>query len=284
MINVILFGSNGMLGTYIKSFFKEKNNININCIDRTKFDVLNDLSKLELLIDTFENNCIVINSIGLIPQSIKNDSLINNEKNYYIINTLFPIILSILCEKKKFKLIHITTDCVFSGIKGEYIETDYHDAISSYGNSKSLSENMLFLNANTTIIRTSIIGEEKHNKYSLLEYVKKNNNNIINGYENHFWNGITCLELSKLIYKIIDEKLYWNGVRHIFSKEKVSKYELIKLIINIYDLNIKLNSVKDNIYCDRSLNTIYNDNFNIIPLIDQLKELKNYNIIKLYNE
>ena len=277
MNEVVLLGSNGMLGTYINSFFRKKYTINLTCIDRKKFEVINNLSNLELLFNNFKENTVVINCIGLIPQAIRNNCFTNYEKNYYTINSIFPIILATICEKKNFKLIHITTDCVFLGKKGNYIETDYHDAITSYGISKSLAENMLIINK-VTIIRTSIIGEELYNKYSLLEWIKNNNNKEINGYNNHYWNGITCLELAKILYKIIDENLYWNGVRHIYSNEKVSKYELINMIKDIYNLNITVNCIDDTTYCDRSLNSLYND-IKTKSLLEQLKELKDYSIL-----
>jgi dTDP-4-dehydrorhamnose reductase len=273
MNNVVLFGCDGMLGTYIKSFFTKQNNIILKCINRKSFDVLKDLYNLESLLNTFDDNSIIINCIGLIPQSIKKNNI--NDKEYYLINSIYPIILSVLCDKKNFKLIHITTDCVFSGSKGDYIECDYHDCVTSYGISKSFAENLNIIST-TTIIRTSIIGEELHNKYSLLEWVKNNNNNKIDGYENHIWNGVTCLELSKIIYQIIINKLYWKGVRHIFTNEKISKHDLIKLIIETYGLNIILTKKNDIVNCDRSLNTIYDAEINILNLKEQLNELKDY--------
>jgi dTDP-4-dehydrorhamnose reductase len=273
MNNIVLFGCDGMLGTYIKSFLNKQHNISLKCINRESFDVLKDLHNLESLLNTFDDNSIIINCIGLIPQSIKKNNI--NDKNFYLINSIYPIILAVLCNKKNFKLIHITTDCVFLGSKGNYIETDYHDSMTSYGASKSLAENINIISS-VTIIRTSIIGEELYNKYSLLEWVKNNNNNTIYGYENHIWNGVTCLELSKIIYEIIIKNLYWNGVRHIFTNEKISKHDLIKLIIETYDLNIILNKKNDTTYCDRSLNTIYNTGINIMGLKQQLNELKDY--------
>jgi dTDP-4-dehydrorhamnose reductase len=115
-------------------------------------------------------------------------------------------------------VIHITTDCVFSGRGGRYDENSLHDCLDDYGKSKSLGENQ-----NLTIIRTSIIGEEKTNKKSLLEWVKSQKNNLIFGYTNHFWNGVTCLEMSKFIFTLIKEQNYWKGVQHVYSPDIVSK-------------------------------------------------------------
>ena len=88
----------------------------------------------------------------------------------------------------------------FTGKKGSYNEDDLHDEINDYGTSKSLGEL-----CDATIIRTSIIGEELRNKRSLLEWVKSNAHGEINGYDNHYWNGVTCLQLSFFIKDIIEK-------------------------------------------------------------------------------
>lgn len=120
-------------------------------------------------------------------------------------------------------MIHPTTDCVFSGKKGGYVETDVHDELGSYGMSKSLGEPV-----GCTCIRTSIIGRELFNKKSFLEWVISNNNGTISGWSNHMWNGITCLEYCGVIEKIINEHLFWSGVKHIYSPTSVSKHEMAK--------------------------------------------------------
>lgn len=272
-MKVIIFGSNGMLGNYIKSFFLSQNiptfGITRNHYDLSKFT---NESLNKLLCDYMINeDTVIINAAGVIPQASKNYHLI--EKEYYKINSIFPITLSNICNKYKAKMIHVTTDCVFSGNKGNYIETDEHDAVDSYGISKSLGEL-----CDCTIIRTSIIGEEKFNKRSLLEWVRSNHGKEINGYLNHLWNGVTCLELSKIIHKIITGNLYWKGVRHIFSPQTVSKYELVSMINEIYDLNITVKQYFTEKKIDKSINTIYdtNNTFKIKNLKDQIKELNSY--------
>ena len=166
-------------------------------------------------------------------------------------------------------MIHITTDCVFSGINGKYDELSIHDSKEIYGISKSLGEV-----DQVTIIRTSIIGEEIRNKYSLLEWIKSNKGKEINGYVNHFWNGVTCLELAKVIEYMIRNNYFWKGVRHIYSPEIVSKYELITMINEIYELDIKLHKCETE-KCDRSLMSIYDIlMFKIKPLREQIRELR----------
>ncbi len=271
-MNIFIFGSNGMLGNYINSYLD--NSYNIIKFTRKDYD-LNNLTYISLydfLKKNVKKNDIIINCAGIIPQSSKYKNLTTNI--YFKINTCFPIILGQISKELKLKFIHITTDCVFSGKQGQYMENSIKDETNNYGISKSLGEIGF-----GTIIRTSIIGEEKNNKYSLLEWIKSNKNKEINGFVDHYWNGITCLQLSKIIFKIIDENLFWNGIRHIFSPNTVSKYELCNLINDKYKLNIKINKFKT-VKINKTLNTIYNTNklFHVPNLEYQIKELSNYNI------
>ncbi len=209
---------------------------------------------------------IIINACGIIKQRDY------NPMEMIKINSLFPHILAKIKKEIGCNIIHITTDCVFNGIKGNYIETDLHDCLDDYGKSKSLGESPELTN-----IRTSIIGEEKLNKKSLLEWVLSNKNNTIDGYDNHLWNGVTCLELSKFIDRVITSNMWWNGTKHVFSPKSVSKYELVHMINQIYDLNITINKKSTIINCFRDLSTIYE------PLItkelyEQLIDLKHFKI------
>lgn len=267
-MKVFIFGSNGMLGNYVKTYLSQYYEILVltrNDYDLSKLNI-NSLEEL-LLNKSLEKYDIIVNCAGVIPQSTKQRSL--NSKLYFTINSLFPVILSQLCDKVGAKMIHITTDCVFSGKDGSYNELSEHDETNDYGMSKSLGEL-----CNATIIRTSIIGEELTNKRSLLEWVKSNKGKEINGFSNHFWNGVTCLQLAKIIYKIIHENLYWSGVRHIFSPKSVSKFELVSMINEAYDLNVKI-IPNETEHVDKTITTIYpiNQLCNIPDLKEQLIEL-----------
>lgn len=269
-MKIFIFGSNGMLGTYVNKYLS--NYFTIVPLTRLNYDLfkLNIHSLEELLFNyNLEKDDVIINCAGVIPQASKQRSL--NSKLYFTINSLFPVILSQLCDKYGAKMIHITTDCVFSGKDGLYNELSEHDETNDYGMSKSLGEL-----CNATIIRTSIIGEELTNKRSLLEWVKSNEGREINGYINHFWNGVTCLQLSQIIYKIIQDNLYWEGVRHIFSPRSVSKFELVSMINEIYDLNINILPFETE-KVDKTLTTIYESNslFNIPDLEEQINKLIN---------
>lgn len=235
-MNILLFGSTGMLGRYVLNVLN--NDFNVICIKRNDYDIENDSwEKLEEIIkNNLKENDIIINCSGIIPQKIGKDGL----KTYIRINTLFPHKLQCISKEKNANFIHITTDCVFDGKIGNYNEDSLHTACDLYGISKSLGEP-----ENATIIRTSIIGEELFGKKSLLEWVKNNKNGEINGYTNHYWNGVTCLTLANFIKTMIDNNNFWKGVKHIFSKNIVSKYDLCCYINEIYDLNIKINKHED---------------------------------------
>lgn len=285
---VFILGCDGMLGRYM---YKYLSKIYDTCpLNRNDYDVLND--NFYNLKKILTPNSILINCIGIIPQKIdtlfckakrseaSNDKFVN-DKLYLKINCIFPNMLSLLCNELNIKFIHITTDCVFTGKKGNYTENDIHDETNIYGLSKSLGEPN-----NCTVIRTSIIGEELKGKKSLLEWVKSNDckdskdRKEINGYTDHYWNGVTCLQLAKITQRIIDKNLYWNGVKHFFSPTSVSKYELIELIILIYNLNIKVNKCT-NTYTNKTLNTINPHelaDFKISELKDQISELEHFNL------
>ena len=275
-MTIYIFGANGMLGTYMKTYLSLKDKKCI-CFTRNDLDVSTvTYDKVENLFNkyTIHENDVLINCIGIIPQSKNvNDT---SSRNYFLINSLFPNMLSTIASLNKMKFIHVTTDCVFSGSKGNYVETDEHDEINNYGVSKSLGE----LGYNTTGIRTSIIGEELKNKYSLLEWVKKHNNTTLNGYTNHHWNGVTCLQLAKIINKMINENIWWNGVRHIFSPTSVTKYELVNMINNTYELNNTIEPLETENAVNKTLNSIYDVNctFDIPELDVQINELRAFSL------
>jgi dTDP-4-dehydrorhamnose reductase len=242
-MKILLFGSTGMLGRYVFQVLKEK--YNVICILRNDYNIENDdFTKLELQLNNIlEKGDVIINCAGIIPQKYTNEY-----KKFIKINTLFPHKLNEISIKNSYKFIHITTDCVFDGVKGNYYPIDIHSATDIYGISKSLGEP-----EEATIIRTSIIGEELTGKKSLIEWVKSNKNGNIKGYTNHMWNGVTCLELAKIIKNIIDNNIFWSGVRHIFSPNIVSKYELCCYINEIYKLNINIEKYEDSIYKNMTL-------------------------------
>ena len=245
---ILLFGSTGMLGRYVYQVLTDDaDKYNVICINRADYDIRQDSwTKLNTIIKQLVANDVIINCAGIIPQ--KTDS--SDYKSYIKVNSLFPHKLNEYAKERNIKFIHITTDCVFDGLKGNYNEQDKHTANTLYGISKSLGEP-----EEATVIRTSIIGEERYGKKSLIEWVISNKDREINGFTNHYWNGVTCLTLAEIIEKIIAENLFWKGVKHVFSPEVVTKYLLCKYISHIYGLNITIKPVNDSIQKNMTLCT-----------------------------
>ena len=239
-MKILIVGSTGMLGSTAKNYFN-----NVETLDRNELD-LSDCSYEQLAIAIDRKKCdFVINCAGLIKQrSVKEYQMI-------AVNSILPHKMSEICNTFGQKMFHITTDCVFDGTEGMYCETSNHSATDIYGISKSLGEPN-----DCMVIRTSVIGEEKKNKLSLLEWVKENKGGRIKGFTNHYWNGITCLELCETIDYIIKKDLYQQKLQHVFSNT-VSKYELVNLINQIYNLHIDIEEYKTDQKCDRTLTTIH---------------------------
>lgn len=269
-MKIFVIGSSGMLGSYVSTYLNQF--FNVIKLTRRDFDISEiserDLEEKFVKIGINAED-VIINCAGTIKPRV--DQL--GDLNAIKVNTIFPRILSNFCERYDINLIHPTTDCIYSGDKGNYNESDPSDVNDVYGLSKFLGEVK-----NCTIIRTSIIGEEVGQGRSLVEWIKSEKNNRVNGFINHYWNGITCLEFSKICKKIIEENLFWKGVRHIHSNT-VNKRELVEMISDIYNLNVKVIPLETEKKCDRSLSTEFNEVislFNIPRLDDQIKEMKTF--------
>ena len=268
---IILFGSTGMLGRYIYSYFINTPQTTLTKINfRISNDTLESLEKVLMENEINDETC-VINCIGLIPQR---KSVLSMDKEYFLVNSVFPHLLWSICKKYNAKMIQPTTDCVYSGKGGFYMEHDEPDENNAYGSSKSLGEPN-----GCTILRTSIIGKELVNKKSFLEWVISNNNNKINGFTNHALNGITCLEYCKIIEQIITKNLFWNGVRHIYSPTPKSKYELACIIADTFSLTIEIEPLESSVASNKTLLSNYDKLFEIPELEEQINDLKGFILI-----
>lgn len=272
-MKVVVFGAKGMLGRYITIYMKEQG-LEVIEVTRKEFDSSD--SKFDgveqfLLSLNLDQNSIVINCVGLIPHASKQYQLTDNM--FIDINTRFPLNLANVCEKHKIHMIHPTTDCVYSGKRGNYNEKSHHDEKGIYGISKSLGEPR-----NATVIRTSIIGEEIHNKRSLVEWVKSNKGQTVKGFVNHWWNGITCLQFAKIVYQIINENIWWTGVRHVYSPRTVTKKELVTIINTIYKLgmNIIPHSTENSV--DKSITSLKEPLFEIPDIYHQIQEMEKFEL------
>jgi len=267
-MKVILFGSTGMLGSYLKFHLGEEHDVLALTRNDIDLSVIDEPKLLDFMLTRISKDDVIVNAAGVIKQRDYDVA------DMIVVNSIFPHILAKFKKHVGCNVVHITTDCVYNGSRGSYIESDKHDCTDDYGKSKSLGENPTVTN-----IRTSIIGEEILNKRSLLEWVISNRGETIGGYQNHLWNGVTCLELSKLINNIIKSSSFWEGTKHVFSPDTVSKYELVNMINDIYDLNITINEKITEVDCYRNLSTSL-DSVIDKSLYDQILELKDFNLKK----
>jgi dTDP-4-dehydrorhamnose reductase len=272
-MKIFVLGATGMLGKYVSKYLGQS--FDIVEVNRPQLDaatisetltMYNKLSDLDL-----RQGDVIINCMGTIKPRV--DAL--GDLNAIQVNSVFPRLLAYAADAKGAHLIHPTTDCVYSGLKGSYTEDDSYDVHDVYGMSKAMGEPH-----NCTVIRTSIIGEEVGQGRSLVEWVKSQKSNTVNGFTNHFWNGVTCLQFAKICETIITDNLFWIGTRHIHSNN-VNKLELVKMISDAYDLDITVNPTETPMTCDRSMATIHNtmDYIKVPTLKEQIKEMKDFSKI-----
>tara|TARA_Y100001949_G_C15953652_1_gene315968 strand:+ start:18 stop:887 length:870 start_codon:yes stop_codon:yes gene_type:complete len=192
------------------------------------------------------------------------------------INSTFPHLLAETCIDSNIKFIHLSTDCVFSGEKGNYKESDTPDPTDYYGKSKMLGE-VDVLHALT--LRTSFIGPALFHKTGLFEWVKQQKNKIINGYTNAIYSGLTTVAFSNILNEIIQNHHNLDGLFNV-SSEPISKFDLIHLLNKKFQLNININP-DSTFVCDRSLDsTAFRKKTNIsIPSWEKMiDELYYYNM------
>lgn len=196
----------------------------------------------------------VINCIGIIKPHIS-DTNDKQRLNAIQINSLFPQKLADWAYEQGVKVIQIATDCVFSGQKGSYLESEAHDALDVYGKSKSLGE---VPNPAMMHLRVSIIGPEVGRSTSLLEWVRNQPKDAqIFGFTDHMWNGVTTSHFGKVARGIIESNLFKAGVFHLIPGDRLPKDKLVKKIASVFgrdDIEIQPKASGNTV--DRTLETI----------------------------
>ena len=231
-MRLAILGSTGMLGSALTKFFTT-NLIQVWEFNRTGkpiiagnnsrvLDVTSDASLEDFLkIKSFD---YVINGIGLIKQLIRDESE-EHTKLAYQVNSDFPAVLNDYSQNTSTPVIQIGTDCVYSGRQGLYDETSNFDCSDIYGLSKVDGEKRSKL---LMTLRTTVVGHELNSSVSLMDwFINLNLNSNIQGYTNHFWNGVTTLEFSKIVGGIISSGTFESGTLHVVPADQVSKYELL---------------------------------------------------------
>ena len=273
--NVLVLGCTGMLGhrvymEFANQGFNVSGTMRKGLKEYERYGIFEENNVLEYIdpvysspglteaIERFEPS-VIINCIG------KTKPHTQNPVATIETNSVLPHLLARVCTDFDIKLIHITTDCVWSGKKGNYLPQDPHDAQDLYGKSKSLGE--VDYDKHLTV-RTSIIGRELNSHDNLLEWIlTQPGDSVLSGFTEHLWNGITTMELANLLVRIVDDEPDLHGLIQV-SGETVSKYNLLNLVKEVYHLGFKVEP-KQTEMCDR---TIVNSSRYAPPSIKQMLE------------
>ena len=256
---VLVFGATGMLGHKLFTLLSERENLEVFATARSKDGLsrwfapelltkilgnvdTNDFDSIERTLAELRPN-VVINCIGIIKQlPAANDPIIS-----IAINSLFPHRLALACKAIDARMIHISTDCVFSGDTGNYTESDLPDATDLYGRTKLLGEVEYF---HCVTLRTSIVGHELKGKHGLIEWFLSQQGKV-RGFTRAVYSGFPTVELARIIADFVIPNCDLIGLYHV-SSAPISKYDLLKLVVKCYGKQISIEPY-DNFFSDRSL-------------------------------
>ena len=280
---ILILGADGMAGHITIDYLKDKN-YEVSATSRMKnssyffYDVVEDYKEIKNIIKNSNPN-FVINCIGVLTQFSE-----NNKPEAILINSFLPHYIDKISKDYDFKFIHLSTDCIFSGEKGNYKENDFSDATYFYGRTKSLGE---INNDKNLTFRTSIIGPDiKENGIGLFNWFMKEDGKV-RGFSKAIWTGVTTLELAKAIEKSFNMNI--SGLYHLVNNKKINKFELLNLFKKFMNKKIEIEK-GDDFVSDKSLvNTRTDFDFGIptyekmieemsVWIYDNEEKYKNYSI------
>ncbi|PKM55161.1 MAG: NAD(P)-dependent oxidoreductase [Firmicutes bacterium HGW-Firmicutes-5] len=223
-MKILILGGTGMAGHTISIYFKEAG-YNVTAYSRNEMDFcrningdITDFKSLKNIINEGQYNAI-INAIGILNQDAE-----DNKSNAVLLNSYLPHFLSDTTNDMNTKIIHMSTDCVFSGKTGGYSEASFREGKTFYDRSKALGE---LENGKDLTFRNSIIGPDmKENGIGLFNWFMKQNGQI-NGYTKAIWTGVTTLTLAKAMEQALKENI--TGLYNLVNNKTITKYELLKL-------------------------------------------------------
>jgi len=260
-MKILVIGISGMLGSAVFKLFAENGGYELSGTVRSEstkqyfpvewceniiagIDILDDDS-LTRVVEGVKPD-VVINCVGLIKQlSTANDPLI-----VLPVNSMYPHRLAAICEFGGARLIHISTDCVFDGSKGNYVESDRSDATDLYGQSKYIGE--LNDKPHAITLRTSIIGHELNTQAALIEWFLSQSGSI-KGFKHAIFSGLPTVELARVMMDYVIPRSDLCGLYHV-SAAPISKFDLLSLVAEIYGKKIEI-IPDDEFIIDRSLNS-----------------------------
>ena len=246
-MRILILGADGMIGHKIAQSLEDfelilasRKSISLKSIGIIKGKmVLHNLitDSLDLLLDSTTPD-IIINCAGITTRR----GVVDNIVNTGLLNSELPHKLDSWANLNSKKLIHFSTDCVFSGNRGNYLDNDFADADDIYGKSKALGE---VDSPNTLTLRCSMIGRELYNFTELFEWLLKNKNKKIEGYSNTFYSGITTVRMGIILNQILKKNLNLSGIYNI-SSTPISKFDLLIKLSNAFNLNVEVKQNTNN--------------------------------------
>jgi dTDP-4-dehydrorhamnose reductase len=272
---VLVLGANGMLGHMVQQVLSDSSAIEVHgtqLLSRSAplfLDVMSGLEDLENIFNKCSGYDYLINCIGILPSQIANDDPTSIRKAIKI-NSIFPLEISAFCKERNAKVIHMSTDGVFSGASKCYYEEDVHDCTNVYGITKSLGE----VCANNVInLRCSIIGPSPFLGGGLLEwFLRQPANAEIVGFTNQVWHGVSTYQFSKLCLAIIEGGHFGNlrnesSVFHFVPNEPITKHALLCLFGEVFNKSILINpNTSDDLTYSRILKTSYQGLRHVYPI------------------
>ena len=258
-MRILILGGDGMLGHQLLKSWQSAHEVQVTLRNNlsayktfglfhkdnssTDIDACN-FESVATVVKAFKPEAVV-NAVGIVKQRAESHDAIPSLE----INALLPHRLSVMCGEAGARLIHISTDCVFSGSKGKYAEGDPEDASDLYGRTKLLGE---VTAPHAVTLRTSIIGQELSRKSSLIEWFLQQKG-VIKGFDKAIYSGFTTLEMAHIMEKILLEQTGLSGLWHVAS-HPISKYALLQKLaaaLGRKDIEIERD---ETFVCDRSLN------------------------------
>ncbi len=271
-MKVLVLGATGMAGHTISIYFKEAGH-DVTAFSRRKFEycnnIIEDITNFDLLKSIIEqgNYDAVINAIGILNQDAE-----DNKSMAVFLNSYLPHYLSDITKEMGTRIIHMSTDCVFSGKTGGYTETSFRDGETFYDRTKALGE---IENCKDLTFRNSIIGPDLNkNGIGLFNWFMKQKGQI-NGFTKAIWTGVTTVTLAKAMERALQENL--TGLYNLVNNETISKSELLKL----FNKHMKNNAIiilpSEKVLVDKSLVNTRNDfSFNVPSYEDMVIEIKEW--------
>lgn len=261
-MKILILGSTGMLGHVVKRYFENKN-YEVYATTREKedplyFDLNEDIKNLEKIIKVVKPD-VVINCIGVLNKACE-----DNKALAVLANSYLPHYVDSLSNNYNFKFLHVSTDCVFDGRKGNYDEFSEKDAASFYGKSKGLGE---VINDKNVTLRTSIVGPDESSKGIGLFKWFMDQEVSTRGFTNVVWTGVTTVELASRIEEAVSNNL--TGLYHVVNGKVIDKYSLLCLFKKYFNKDIEI--IKDDsVVSNKSLIVTRKDYKFDVPEYDEM--------------